>query len=222
MIAFTDVCVEKNGVAILNGITVHLRERRVGIIGRNGSGKSTFARLFNGIETPTRGTVTLDAVRERGALRRHVGFVFQNPDNQIVYPIVSEDLAFGLKNLKLSASETQARIEEVLERFDLVHLRDRFTHRLSGGEKQMIALAGVLVMRPQMIVLDEPTTLLDLWNKRKFMAAIDGLDQHVVVVSHDLELLAHFDRVLHIEDGTIVADGDAASVVAGYVASSRC
>lgn len=222
MIAFTDVSVEKNGVAILGGITVHLKERRVGIIGRNGSGKSTFARLFNGIEKPTSGRVALDAPHEREALRRHVGFVFQNPDNQIVYPIVSEDLAFGLKNLKLSARETQARIEAVLERFDLTHLRDRFTHQLSGGEKQMIALAGVLVMRPRMIVLDEPTTLLDLWNKRKFMAAIDALDEHVVLVSHDLDLLADFDRVLHIEDGTIVADGDPATVVAGYVASARC
>ena len=86
----------------------------------------------------------------------------------------------------------------------------------------MIALAGVLVMRPRMIVLDEPTTLLDLWNKRKFMTAIDALDEHVVLVSHDLDLLADFDRVLHIEDGTIVADGDPATVVAGYVASARC
>jgi biotin transport system ATP-binding protein len=222
VIAFTDVCVEKNGVAILSGITVHLKERRVGIIGRNGSGKSTFARLFNGIEKPTRGTVALDGVRERDALRRHVGFVFQNPDNQIVYPIVSEDLAFGLKNLKLPARETQARIDEILERFALTHLRDRFTHQLSGGEKQMIALAGVLVMRPRMIVLDEPTTLLDLWNKRQFMAAIDALDEHVVLVTHDLDLLENFDRVLHIEDGTTVADGDPASVVAGYIASAGC
>jgi biotin transport system ATP-binding protein len=222
VITFKDVCVEKTGVAILRGITANLSERRVGIIGRNGSGKSTFARLFNGIEEPSGGTVTLDGVGERNALRRHVGFVFQNPDNQIVYPIVSEDLAFGLKNLKLSARETQARIDEVLERFGLTHLRDRFTHQLSGGEKQMIALAGVLVMRPRMIVLDEPTTLLDLWNKRKFMSAIDALDEHVVLVTHDLDLLADFDRVLHIENGTIVADGDPASVVAGYVASAEC
>lgn len=222
MIEFNDVTVEKNGGAILKGISVRLSERRVGVVGRNGSGKSTFARLFNGIETPSAGTVTLNGEVEPKSLRRHVGFVFQNPDNQIVYPIVSEDLLFGLKNLMLPTDEAKARIEEVLERFGLSHLHDRFTHQLSGGEKQMIALAGVLVMRPRMIVLDEPTTLLDLWNKRRFMTAIEELDQHVVIVSHDLDLLERFDRILHIEDGSIVADGDPAAVLKNYVLSSQC
>jgi biotin transport system ATP-binding protein len=222
VIEFADVSVVKNGNAVLDGISVRLSERRIGIVGRNGSGKSTFARLFNGIETPTAGSVVLDGIEKPKDLRRHVGFLFQNPDNQIVYPIVSEDLAFGLKNLKLSTAETQARIAEVMDRFDLAHLRDRFTHQLSGGEKQMIALAGVLVMRPRMIVLDEPTTLLDLWNKRKFMKAIAELDEHVVVVSHDLDLLDGFDRVLHIEGGRIVGDGEPATVLANYVARSEC
>ena len=222
MIEFNDVTVERNGGAILKGISVRLSERRVGIVGRNGSGKSTFARLFNGIETPSAGTVTLNGEVEPKSLRRHVGFVFQNPDNQIVYPIVSEDLLFGLKNLMLPTDEAKARVEEVLERFGLSHLHDRFTHQLSGGEKQMIALAGVLVMRPRMIVLDEPTTLLDLWNKRRFMTAIEELDQHVVIVSHDLDLLERFDRILHIEDGSIVADGDPAVVLKNYVLSSQC
>lgn len=222
MIEFNDVTVERNGGAILKGISVRLSERRVGVVGRNGSGKSTFARLFNGIETPSAGTVTLNGEVEPKSLRRHVGFVFQNPDNQIVYPIVSEDLLFGLKNLMLPTDEAKARVEEVLERFGLSHLHDRFTHQLSGGEKQMIALAGVLVMRPRMIVLDEPTTLLDLWNKRRFMTAIEELDQHVVIVSHDLDLLERFDRILHIEDGSIVADGDPAAVLKNYVLSSQC
>lgn len=222
MIEFDDVTVERNGGAILKGISVRLSERRVGVVGRNGSGKSTFARLFNGIETPSAGTVTLNGEVEPKSLRRQVGFVFQNPDNQIVYPIVSEDLLFGLKNLMLPRDEAKARVEEVLERFGLSHLHDRFTHQLSGGEKQMIALAGVLVMRPRMIVLDEPTTLLDLWNKRRFMTAIEELDQHVVIVSHDLDLLERFDRILHIEDGSIVADGDPAAVLKNYVLSSRC
>ena len=222
MIEFDDVTVERNGGAILKGISVRLSERRVGVVGRNGSGKSTFARLFNGIETPSAGTVTLNGEVEPKSLRRQVGFVFQNPDNQIVYPIVSEDLLFGLKNLMLPRDEAKARVEEVLERFGLSHLHDRFTHQLSGGEKQMIALAGVLVMRPRMIVLDEPTTLLDLWNKRRFMTAIEELDQHVVIVSHDLDLLERFDRILHIEDGSIVADGDPAAVLKNYVLSSQC
>lgn len=221
-IEFAGVSVAKNGVTVLKTIDLRVSERRVGVIGRNGSGKSMFARLFNGIETPSSGTVTLNGVADRKALRRHVGFVFQNPDNQIVYPIVAEDLAFGLKQLKLSPEETTRRIDEVLQRFGLEHLKDRFTHQLSGGEKQMIALAAVLVMRPQMIVFDEPTTLLDLWNKRAFMAALDRLEQQIVMVSHDLDLLQGFDRILHVEDGSIVADGRPEAVVANYIARSQC
>ncbi|WP_372610822.1 energy-coupling factor ABC transporter ATP-binding protein [Aquicoccus sp.] len=221
-IEFVDVTVKKGDVIVLEDISIRLSERRVGVIGRNGSGKSTFARLFNGIETPTSGKLLLDGVPERKNLRRHVGFVFQNPDNQIVYPIVEEDLAFGLRNLKLSKTVIEERIADAMRQLGLEHLRNRFTHQLSGGEKQMIALVGVLVMRPRMIVFDEPTTLLDLWNKQTFMATIDDLPQHVVVVSHDLELLRGFDRILHIEAGRIMADGDPASVIDGYIASSRC
>ncbi|WP_394688739.1 energy-coupling factor ABC transporter ATP-binding protein [Hoeflea sp.] len=222
MISFSGVAVEKNGVEILRDIDLRITERRVGVIGRNGSGKSTFARLFNGIETPSRGKVQFKGAETPKELRRHVGFVFQNPDNQIVYPLVSEDLEFGLKNLKLPKDEARQRIDEVLARFGLTHLRDRLTHQLSGGEKQMIALAGVLVMQPRMIVFDEPTTLLDLWNKRMLMKALQELEQSIVVVSHDLDLLQDFDRVLHFENGAIVGDGPPAEVIAGYIEKSQC
>tara|TARA_Y100000815_G_scaffold218276_1_gene203743 strand:- start:121 stop:786 length:666 start_codon:yes stop_codon:yes gene_type:complete len=216
MITLSSVSVEKAGRRILKEVSVELGERRIGIIGRNGSGKSTFARLLNGLEKPTKGTVRFAGSDEPKDLRRNVGFVFQNPDNQIVYPIVSEDLEFGLKNLKLAKEERQTRIAETLERFGISHLAERFTHELSGGEKQLVALAGVLVMRPKLIVFDEPTTLLDLWNARAVKAAIDALDEHVVLVTHDLDLLKDFDRVILIEDGGIAADGDPASVIARY------
>lgn len=222
MIEFSGVCVVKNGVPVLKKINLRLSQRRIGVIGRNGSGKSTFARLFNGIEIPTSGEVRLNGDPDRKALRRHIGFVFQNPDNQIVYPIVSEDLAFGLKRLKLAKAELSARIDEILGRFGLEDLRDRLTYQLSGGEKQMIALAGVLVMKPRMIVLDEPTTLLDLWNKCKFVSMLGEVEQDIVVVSHDLDLMNSFERVLHIENGSIVGDGDPKTVIADYVARSRC
>lgn len=225
MLVLDHVSVTKAGRTILAGLDLSLPQHRIGVVGRNGSGKSTFARLLNGLESPTGGTVSWrgpEGERVQGkALRRHVGFVFQNPDNQIVYPIVAEDLAFGLKNLKLPKDEIAARIDEVLARFGIAHLADRFTHELSGGEKQMVALAGVLVLRPDVIVLDEPTTLLDLWNKRRFMAALAELAQPLVVVSHDLDLLAGFDRVLHIEDGRIAGDGAAAEVLAAYAAGSQ-
>lgn len=215
MISLADVRVEKAGRPILCDVTVDLTEQRIGVIGRNGSGKSTFARLLNGLEKPTGGTVRAD-VDKTSDLRRHVGFVFQNPDNQIVYPIVSEDLEFGLKNLKLPKDERARRIAAVLDRFGIAHLAERFTHELSGGEKQLVALAGVLVMEPRMIVFDEPTTLLDLWNARRVKAAIDALDQQVVLVTHDLDLLADFDRVILIENGAIAADGTPDAVISRY------
>lgn len=216
MISLADVRVEKAGRPILCDVTVDLTEQRIGVIGRNGSGKSTFARLLNGLEKPTGGTVRADDVDKTSDLRRHVGFVFQNPDNQIVYPIVSEDLEFGLKNLKLPKDERARRIAAVLDRFGIAHLAERFTHELSGGEKQLVALAGVLVMEPRLIVFDEPTTLLDLWNARRVKAAIDALDQQVVLVTHDLDLLADFDRVILIENGAIAADGQPAEVIERY------
>lgn len=220
MLSFSRVGVEKGNRAILSDITLDLREKRVGIIGRNGSGKSTFARLFNGLEKPSSGKITFAGSTEPRDLRRNVGFVFQNPDNQIVYPIVDEDLAFGLKNLKLPAATINARIAEVMARFQIEHLKDRLTHHLSGGERQMVALAGVLVMRPRMIVFDEPTTLLDLWNKKRLMRAITELEEHVVLVSHDLDLLRDFDRVIHIEAGRIVGDGAPEAVIEDYIARS--
>lgn len=219
MITLAGVGVEKAGRSVLAGLDLRIAERRVGIVGRNGSGKSTFARLLNALEKPTTGTVTWDG-DPSGGLRRHVGFVFQNPEHQIVYPIVQEDLEFGLKNLKLPAAIMRQRIDEVLARLEIAHLRDRFTHQLSGGELQLVALAGVLVMKPSMIVFDEPTTLLDLRNTNLLMKVVSGLEQHVVMVSHDLSLLRDFDRVLHFDEGRLVGDGQPGPIIDDYVARS--
>lgn len=222
MLAFSGVDVERDGRSILAGIDRTLGERRIGVIGRNGSGKSTFARLANGLEAPTRGTVTAFGESERKALRRHVGFVFQNPDSQIVFPEVEEDIAFGLKALRLPPAERDARIAEVLDSLGLAALRGRLTHTLSGGEKQLVALAGVLAMRPQMIVLDEPTTLLDLPNTARLMRLLDRLDLALLLVTHDLGLLDAYERVLLFDGGRIVADGPPAATIAAYRALVGC
>ncbi|PTQ75554.1 energy-coupling factor ABC transporter ATP-binding protein [Celeribacter persicus] len=213
---FDRVSVTKGTREILSEITLSLNEHRVGVIGHNGSGKSTFLRLFNGLEKPSSGTVRFGETEDD--LRHHVGFMFQNPDNQVVYPMVEEDLAFGLKSRKLPKAEVAARIERVLSELSLTHLKDRLTHQLSGGEKQMVALAGVLVTEPELICFDEPTTLLDLRNKMQFMSALSTLPQPAVVVSHDLDLLAGFDRILHIADGRIHADGKPEDVIPAYKA----
>lgn len=193
----------------LRGVSLTLDQRRVGVVGPNGAGKSTFAKLLNGLVLPTAGRVTLDGLDTRHdikAIRRQVGFVFQNPENQIVYPIVREDMAFGLKAQRLPAQESAQRIQASLDGLGVGHLVDRASHTLSGGECQLVALASVLVMRPALVVFDEPTTQLDLRNRNRVARAIAGLEQQAVVVSHDLELLQDFDRVLVVVDGQIAAD----------------
>ncbi|TVR98418.1 MAG: ABC transporter ATP-binding protein [Rhodospirillales bacterium] len=205
---------------VLDNITLTLGEKRIGVVGGNGSGKSTFARLLNALVVPSQGRVLIDGLdtrREAKAIRRKVGFVFQDPDAQIVMPLVEEDIAFGLKNLKLPKPVIAGKVNEVLDRYRLTHLRHQHTHTLSGGEKQLLALSSVLVMQPEYIVLDEPTTLLDLRNKRMMQKVLAGLDQRAVVISHDLDMLDGFDRVLVMHEGRIVADGPPKAAVPAYV-----
>jgi biotin transport system ATP-binding protein len=204
---------------VLADLDLHLTERRIGVVGANGSGKSTFARLLNGLVAPTTGTVLVDGLDTRSSVRevrRRVGFVFQDPDAQIVYPTVAEDVAYGLENQGVPAAERAERVAEVLERYGLAGHADHPAHLLSGGQKQLLAIAGVLVMRPARIVFDEPTTLLDLVNTRRVAQLIEELDQQVLVVTHDLDLLDGFDRVLVIDDGRVVADEAPESAVAAY------
>lgn len=213
------VSVRREQRTVLTGIDLELTEHRIGVIGLNGSGKSTLVRLLNGLLLPTTGTVTwngLDTRREAKRVRRAVGFVFQNPDNQIVMPLVGEDVAFGVRNLGLPRAEVPVRVRAALDRFGLGDLHDREAHTLSGGEKQLLALAGVLIMEPEVVVFDEPTTLLDLRNVRRLGAEIAALGQQVIMVSHDLDALAGFDRVLRVEDGRVVDDGPADAVITGY------
>jgi biotin transport system ATP-binding protein len=206
---------------VLRDLSLVLAEHRVGVIGGNGSGKSTFARLLNGLVVPTAGRVLvdgLDTASQLRAVRRRVGFVFQDPDAQIVHPTVAEDVAFGLQNQRVPAGERDERVAEVLARYGLAGHADHPAHLLSGGQKQLLAIAGVLVMRPARVVFDEPTTLLDLANRRRVARVIEELEQDVVVVTHDLDLLTGFDRVLVVEDGRVVADGTPGETVGWYVA----
>ena len=204
---------------VLAPLDLRLSERRIGIVGSNGSGKSTLARLIGGLLLPTTGQVSVggaDTRTQTRDVRRRLGFVFQNPDHQIVFPVVEEDLAFGLRNLGLSAAQTEERLSEMLARYDLTHLRQHAAHHLSGGQKQLLALAGVLVMRPEVIVFDEPTTLLDLRNRNRVARAIAELPQQALVVTHDLDLLRDFDRVLVFEEGALLADAAPAEAIALY------
>lgn len=205
---------------VLKDVDLVLGERRIAVIGANGSGKSTFARLLNGLLLPSSGSVKVDGLdtRESGKdVRRKVGFVFQNPDNQIVFPVVEEDLAFGLKNLKLPRDKVRARVDDALEKYGLSDYRNHPAHLLSGGQKQLLAISAVLIMEPSYVVFDEPTTALDLRNKRKITRFIHELAQASIVVSHDLDLLADFERVIAFDEGRVVLDGPPEVVIGRYV-----
>ncbi|MVU81584.1 ATP-binding cassette domain-containing protein [Nocardia sp. ET3-3] len=206
---------------VLSGLELTLNENRIAVIGANGSGKSTFARLLNGLQVPSEGRVTVDGLdtRKQGkAVRKLVGFVFQDPDVQIVMPTVAEDLAFGLKHHGVAKSEIPERVSHALAEYGLAEFHDHPAHLLSGGQKQLLAIAAVLSVRPKYIVFDEPTTLLDLRNKRRISRLLHELPQQLIVVSHDLDLLADFDRVLVFDEGRLVADGPPAATIPGYVA----
>ena len=204
---------------VLRDVTLDLGEQRVAIIGANGSGKSTLARTFNGLVVPTDGTVSVDGrdTRRHGAdVRRRVGFMFTDPDAQIVMPTVGEDIEFSLRRKGLSRLERQARVTEVLDRFGLAGHADHAAHLLSGGQKQLLALASVLVTEPSVLVCDEPTTLLDLRNTDRVAALLLALPQQVVLVTHDLDLVAAYERVLVIDEGAVAYDGRPADAVRAY------
>lgn len=219
LIEFRGAAVTYDGEQILAPLTVSLSEQRIGIIGSNGSGKSTTVRLINGLIEPTSGQVLYDGLTPdaRGKdIRKRVGFVFSDAESQIVMPRVSDDVAFSLRRFKLPREEVKRRVAEALERFELADRAEHSPHTLSGGEKQMLALASVLVIEPDTIIADEPTTLLDLRNRRRIVRELMSLDQQLIVVTHDLEMLRGFDRVLVIDDGALAHDGTPDNAIAFY------
>jgi biotin transport system ATP-binding protein len=206
---------------VLDGVDLDLGERRIGVVGANGSGKSTLARLINGLVVPTSGRVLVDGQdtgRQGAAVRRRVGFVFTDPDAQIVMPTVAEDVAFSLRRSGLDRAARARRVAEVLERFGLAEHADHPAHLLSGGQKQLLALAAVLVTEPAVLVCDEPTTLLDARNARRVAGLLADLPQQVVLVTHHLEQLEDFDRVLVVDRGRVLADDHPGVALAAYTA----
>jgi biotin transport system ATP-binding protein len=219
LIEFKNVTVSLDDRLVLSNLNLTLREGRIGVIGSNGSGKSTLVRLINGLVQPSAGVVHVDdlsVTQDSRALRRRVGFVFQNPDNQLVLPIVGEDLLWGLDAKAFSLVQREQKVRAVLGSLDLLDLLPRSVHTLSGGEKQLVALAGVLVTEPELIIFDEPTTQLDLRMRNRLVDIIDQLPQQAIVVSHDLPLVERMDRVLVIDRGTVAFDGNPQAAVAWY------
>ncbi len=206
-------------VEVLHHTSLTLTEHRVALVGANGSGKSTLARLLNGLVTASTGRVSvdgLDVAEEGAAVRRRVGFCFTDPAAQLVMPTVAEDVALSLRRLVPDKRERREAAVAVLARYGLADLADRSVHALSGGQRQLLALAGVLATEPEVLVADEPTTLLDLRNTRVVGDLLLSLRQQLVLVTHDLDLALRCDRALLVEDGRVTADGTPTEVVDRY------
>lgn len=204
---------------LLADVNLELTERRVGVIGANGSGKSTLLRLVNGLIQPTAGSVAVDGedtVRAVRKVRRNVGFVFTDPLSQLVMPTGREDVELSLRRSVKNGTERRSQAEAALERMGLLHLADQSIYELSGGERQLIALAAVLAVNPQILVLDEPSTLLDLRNRELLRRTLAALDQQVIMSTHDLDLALEMDRVLVVDQGKVAFDGAPAEAVAAY------
>ncbi len=188
----------------------------VAVLGHNGSGKSTVAKLINGILFPEKGRVLVDNQQTADDdsifdIRKKVGMVFQNPDNQIVASIVEEDVAFGVENLGYPPEECRKRVDEALKTVGMYDLRERAPHKLSGGQKQRVAVAGIIAMKPMCIVLDEPTAMLDPSGRKEVMDTVKMLNKQdgitIVLITHYMDEAVQADRVVVIDDGKIKSDG---------------
>ena len=204
---------------LLRDVSLELTEQRIAVIGANGSGKSTLLRLLNGLVAPSEGTVSVngaDSVRDVRQVRSQVGFVFTDPLSQLVMPTGREDVELSLRRSIKNSTERAARAEAVLERFGILDLADQSIYELSGGERQLLALAAVLAVDPAVLVLDEPSTLLDLRNRELLRRTLAGLEQQIVMSTHDLDLALEADRALVVDCGRIVFDGGATAAVEHY------
>lgn len=214
-----------NGFALaLRGISAEIPAGQfLSLIGPNGSGKSTLARLLNGLLLPTRGTVSVAGLDTRDPraiweIRRRVGMVFQNPDNQLVAPTVEEDVAFGPENLGIPQPELGQRVREALEAVGMAAYAKSETHMLSGGQKQRVAIAGVLAMQPEVLVLDEPTALLDPVGRQEVVTTVARLHRQlgvtIVWITHAMEEAVLAQRVWLLEAGRLLLDGPPARIFA--------
>ena len=202
--------VENLSFSIKKGVTV-------GLIGANGAGKSTIMKLMLGLLSGS-GQILVDGLTVNRAniseIRRKIGFVLQDSDNQMFMPTVYEDMIFGPRNYGLSKEETERKVDAVLEQLGLQALKHRHNHKISGGEKRMAAIATILAMEPEMILMDEPSTALDPVNRRTVINTINRLSQTKLIASHDLDMILDTcQRVILLSHGRIVADGDAEAIL---------
>ncbi len=208
---------EEGSLEVLHGVSLDIEAGEfVALLGHNGCGKSTMAKLLNGMYTPSGGTLAVDGISAADEsrqldLRRRVGLVLQNPDNQLVAGVVEEDVAFGPENLGVPPGEIRRRVDEALKAVDMYRYRTHAPHKLSGGQKQRVAIAGVIAMETQCIVLDEPTAMLDPRGRTEVMETIQKLNREkgitIVLITHYMDEAVQAGRVVVMDDGNILMDG---------------
>jgi biotin transport system ATP-binding protein len=216
-ITLTHASVTLQQRAILHDLNITLTEPRIGIVGRNGSGKTTLLRLIAGLIAPTTGTVTVDGIDpagDRKAIVQRLGILFQNPDHQILFPTVIEEVAFGLR--QRGHADAEARALHTLTQHGRTHWAKAATHTLSQGQRHYLCLMAVLAMEPATILLDEPFAGMDLPTQTRLARAFHALPQRVITITHDPAVVEDYNRVLWLEGGRIQADGPAGDVLASF------
>jgi len=218
-IVLADAWLQLSGREVLSGLSLHLTERRIAVLGRNGSGKTSMLRLIAGLVSPSRGSVRIDGLdpaRDRKAMLQRIGILFQNPDHQIIFPTVAEELAFGLVQQGIGREEAAARVRALLDAQGRSHWENAPVTALSQGQRQLLCLMAVLAMEPATILLDEPFAGLDLPTRARLRRRLQSLPQQTITITHDpAEIIGH-DRAIWIENGRVHDDGRAADIAARF------
>ena len=218
-IQFENVSLSLNARELLKGVSLDIQEQRVGVIGRNGSGKTSFARLLCGLLAPSSGRVQVngnDLFKHRAAALKTVGILFQNPDHQIIFPTVLEELSFGLTQQGQRKAEAMQNATKILQQFDRLDWAERTIATLSQGQRHLVCLLSVLAMAPPLLVLDEPFAGLDLPTKTYLQNLLYELDQSVLHITHDLPALAKYERVIWLEKGQVAGDGLPKNIIPAF------
>lgn len=218
-VRFEAVALRRGASMLFAGLTLELTEARIGLIGDNGSGKSSFLRLINGLLLPDAGQVLvcgLESRSNRKLLPGKAGFLFQNPDHQILFPTVAEEICFGLREGGLAPPAAEARMRRILADHHCADWEHRPVHELSDGQKQRLCLLAVIAMEPEILLLDEPFSSLDYPTRRYMAAELMRMPQQIIMASHDFELLAGFDRILWLDNGEIAGDGEPGPILSRY------
>lgn len=220
-VSVADVRLVLGGRCVLDGLSLMTDCARVGIVGRNGSGKSTLARLIAGLVAPREGTVRvngIDPARDRRAALAEVGILFQNPDHQIIFPTVIEELCFGLTQIGLSPAQARTRATAILSRFGVGHWLEAAVATLSQGQKQLLCLMAIVAMEPRLLILDEPFAGLDIPTRAQLRRALDRYEGALWHITHDPADVAQYQQILWIDRGKVRASGPADTVLPAYVA----